>query len=306
MQILIAIIPVLVLLMLGMLINKYQVIDSHGMEAIKTIDINVFIPFVLFHALGTATYNAPAGWILLVMMAVLLISLGVGVYLKPWMDADLRDHFPFLIAGFEGGLIGYPLYMVLMGPGLLHNIATIDIANCIFAWVVFMPFLTATTKGSLSIKEILGVALRATPLYGIVLGIIAGWSGLLPALIASQVGDLYLATINMLSAPVSALILVYVGYTLKFDKKVLAAALRTTAIRAVLQALLLVISFGVLSRFITDRAMLIGIGLYAFLPPMFLGAVYAKDEENAAYAATTSSLFFLVSITAFTVLAIYK
>ena len=306
MQILIAIMPVLVLLFLGVLINKFQVIDAHGMEALKTIDINVFIPFVLFHALGTATYDTTAGLILIVMMAVLLISLGIGYLLKPAITPDLRGHFPFLMGGYEGGLIGYPLYIVLMGVGFLHNIATIDIANCIYAWLVLMPLLTVANKGSVTSKEILETAVKATPLYGIVLGIFFGMTGWLPALINSQFGGLYTAIINMLSAPVSALILVYVGYSLKFDQKVLTAALKSVVIRVVTQAILLAGSFAILSRFITDRAMLIGLGLYAFLPPMFLGAIYAKDKENAAYASTSTSLYFVVSITAFVVLAFIK
>ena len=110
----------------------------------------------------------------------------------------------------------------------------------------------------------------------------------------------------MVSAPVSALILVYVGYSLKFDRKVLTAAIKTTGIRVVTQAILLVGSFWILSHVVTDRAMLIALGLYAFLPPMFLGAIYAKDEENAAYASTTSSIYFIVTIIAFVVLAIIK
>ena len=306
MQILIVIVPVIVLLVLGVLINRFQLIDAHGMESLKTIDINVFIPFVLFHALGTARYDATAGWILIVMMAVLLISLGIGYMLKPAIDPDLRGHFPFLMGGYEGGLIGYPLYIALMGAGLLHNIATIDIANCIYAWVVLMPLLTVANKGSVTAKEILETAVKATPLYGIVLGILFGMTGWLPTLINSQFGGLYSAIINMLSAPVSALILVYVGYSLKFDQKVLTAALRSVGMRVVTQSILLTGSFAFLSRFITDRAMLIGLGLYAFLPPMFLGAIYAKNEENAAYASTSTSLYFVVSVTAFMVLAFLK
>lgn len=306
MQILIAVLPVFVLLVLGFMINKFQVIDAKGMEAIKMIDINVFMPFVLFHALATATYNSIAGWLFLVIAGVLAVSTILGYLLRPAIDKDLRGHFPFLMGGFEGGLIGYPLYMALMGPALLHNIATIDIANCLYAWVALMPLLTASNKGSVTAKEIINIAIYATPLWGILLGIVAGFTGLIPMLLNSQFGPVYTSVMNMVSAPVSALILVYVGYSLKFDRKVLTAAFKTTGIRMATQAVLLVVSYFILSNIITDKAMMIALGLYAFIPPMFLGAIYAKDEENAAYASTTSSLYFFVTITAFVVLAFIK
>jgi malate permease and related proteins len=200
-----AVLPVFIMLMVGVISRKYQIIDRNGIAGVKKIAANLLLPFVLFNALGTASYNAVTALVFVVMFTGILISLLAGYLLKPIIAENVRNHLPFMVSGFEAGMFGYPLYIALVGAQHLHTIAIIDIANCIFAFTIYIGLMTASEKGSGSAKELTQSALHAPAFYGIVLGIIFGVTNLLHRLIASPFGNLYSSSINMFIAPVSAL-----------------------------------------------------------------------------------------------------
>ena len=193
-----------------------------------------------------------------------------------------------------------------MGIQQLHNIATIDIANCIYAFTIYLGLMTASEKKAGSPKELLKSALQAPAMYGVLFGIIFGVTKILQGLINSPFGSLYTTTINMFIAPVSALILISVGYTLEFNHNVLSAAAKTAGLRLIVQSILLVSVWSILRHFISDQAMLIALLLYMFLPPQFISAIYTNNEEKMMYASTTTSLYMAISITAFIFLAMLQ
>ncbi len=306
MAVLTAVLPVVLMLLVGGICNKYQIIDRNGIVGIKKLITNLLLPFVLFNALGTATYTVTTAWIILVMFLSILLSLMMGYLLKPLLPETVRSHVPFLVSGFEGGMMGYPLYIALMGIQQLHNIATIDIANAMYAFTVYLGLMMASEKGSSSARDLLQAALHAPAMYGVVFGILFGVTGLLRLLLQSPWGSLYTATISMLITPVSALILISVGYTLEFDREVVGAALKTAGLRLAVQSVLLAIVWLILRDFLTDPAMLAALLLYAFLPPQFISAIYTTNEAKMKYASTMTSLYMVVPISALILLAVYR
>lgn len=303
MDVLTIVLPVFVMLALGMTCCRLKLISREGMDGIKLLATNIMLPVVLVDALGTAEYNTTTLLILVVMFVQLLIALFAGYLLRPVIGGSGK-YLPFLTASFEGGMMGYPLYMAICGTAMLSNIATLDMANCIFTFTVYLTLITAAGKGKSTGKDLLHTVLRAPAMYGVAIGILLGVTGLLPKLASSSVGGIYSALVSMITTPVSALILLCVGYDLQMDKRVLAAAGKSAVIRLVLQAVLLVGVWAILSRFVTEREMLIAIVLYAFMPPCFMSPLYAVEEKDKAYTSTTISLYTLISIAAFTVLTV--
>ncbi|MBM6828369.1 AEC family transporter [Anaerotignum lactatifermentans] len=303
MEVLSIVLPVFVMLALGMTCSRMKLISREGMDGIKLLATNIMLPVVLVDALGTAEYNATTLLILIVMFVQLLIALGAGYLFRPLVGGSGK-YLPFLTASFEGGMMGYPLYMAICGTAMLSNIATLDMANCIFTFTVYLALITATGKGKNSGRELLNTVLHAPAMYGVAIGMILGVTGILPKVAASSVGGIYSALVSMITTPVSALILLCVGYDLQLDRRVLTAAGKSAAIRLVLQAVLLAGVWLILSRFVTEREMFIAIVLYAFMPPCFMSPLYAVDERDKAYTSTTISLYTLISIAAFTVLTV--
>ena len=293
MNVLAIVLPVFCMLGLGMAANRFGWISRAGMDGIKLVATNIMLPVVLVDALGMAEYNKVTLLLLAVMLVQLFIATGAGYLLRP-----------FLAATFEGGMMAYPLYIALCGSEMLSNIAALDMANCIFTFTVYLALITATGKGKSGGGQLLSTVLRAPAMYGVVLGILLGVTGILPKIAGSRVGDVYSSLISMITTPVSALILLCVGYDLKLDHRVLSSAGKSAAIRLVLQGVLLMGVWFVLRNFVAEQEMKIAVFLYAFMPPCFMSPLYAVREKDKVYTSTTISLYTILSIIAFTILSV--
>lgn len=230
MNVLAIVLPVFCMLGLGMAANRFGWISRAGMDGIKLVATNIMLPVVLVDALGMAEYNKVTLLLLAVMLVQLFIATGAGYLLRPLVGGSQGRYLPFLTATFEGGMMAYPLYIALCGSEMLSNIAALDMANCIFTFTVYLALITATGKGRSGGGQLLSTVLRAPAMYGVVLGILLGVTGILPKIAGSRVGDVYSSLISMITTPVSALILLCVGYDLKLDRsagQVFAAGRRT-------------------------------------------------------------------------------
>ncbi len=302
MEVVAIILPVFVMLGLGMSANRFHWVTREGLDGIKLLATNVMLPVVLVNALGTAQYQFSTLLIVGVMLLQLFVALGVGYLARPLIGAQGR-YLPFLTSTFEGGMMGYPLYIALCGSAMLFHIAALDMANCIFTFTVYLTLITATGQKNSEKRQLLHTILHAPAMYGVVLGILLGVTGILPRLVASQAGDVYTSLIDMITTPVSALILFCVGYDLQLDRSVLSAAVKSAFLRLLLQGILLVCVWFVIRRFATEQEMMIALVLYAFMPPCFMSPLYAVSAEDKAYTSTTISFYTLISIAAFTVIS---
>ena len=297
MNVLAIVLPVFCMLGLGMAANRFGWVSRAGMDGIKLVATNIMLPVVLVDALGMAEYNKVTLLLLAVMLVQLFIATGAGYLLRPLVGGSQGRYLPFLTATFEGGMMAYPLYIALCGSEMLSNIAALDMANCIFTFTVYLALITATGKGRSGGGQLLSTVLRAPAMYGVVLGI-------LPKSAGSRVGDVYSSLISMITTPVSALILLCVGYDLKLDHRVLSSAGKSAAIRLVLQGVLLMGVWFVLRNFVAEQEMKIAVFLYAFMPPCFMSPLYAVREKDKVYTSTTISLYTILSIIAFTILSV--
>lgn len=303
MDILAIVVPVFLILGLGMLCGRRNLIDRDGMEGIKQLATGFLLPVVLLNALGTAEYSRSTLLLVGAMLLVLTAGLLAGYLCRPALR-QRGAYLPFLTTTYEGGMMAYPLYISLCGTAALSNIAALDMANCIFTFTVYLALITATGQGRCSGQELLRAVLHAPAMYGVAAGILLGATGLLPALLASPAGPVYQAAVDMLTTPVSALILFCVGYDLRLDRQVLAAAGLTALLRLVLQTVLLAMVWFLLGSLFTVREQEIALVLYLYMPPCFMAPLYARGADHKAYASTALSLYTLVSLAAFTVITV--
>lgn len=301
MEILAIVLPVFLILGLGMLCGRLGLIAREGMEGIKQLATSFLLPVVLVNALGTAEYSPATLLLVGVMLLVLTAALLAGYLLRPLLGGR-GAYLPFLTTTYEGGMMAYPLYIALCGAGALSNIAALDMANCVFTFTVYLALITATGQGRCSGRDLLHTVLRAPAMYGVALGILLGVTGLLPTLLASPAAPVYQAAIDMLTTPVSALILFCVGYDLRLDRQVLSAAGLTALFRLLLQTTLLAVVWFLLSPLFAVREQQIALVLYLYMPPCFMAPLYAQGENHKAYASTALSLYTLLSLVAFTLI----
>lgn len=310
MQVIEVVFPVLAMIALGIMCRRMHFISREGIDNIKFLVTKIVLPVAIFHALGTVEYSVRT-WILIgIMLVMLVVSFGIGFLLKPFMPEPYKKYLPFMVSVYEGGMMAYPLFANLCGQENLSQIALLDIAGLLFGFSIYMGLLEQVEngktqmQGSEKVKLLVKDAMRNPAFIAALLGIIVGVSGLLDKLIASGAGNVYLETESMITAPLSSIILLVVGYDLAPDVKLIGPCIRTILLRVILQAVMIGGVLAAAHRLVgIDSIMGIAIISYMSAPATFSMQSFLKSEEGSSYAATTNSLYCLVSIGVYAILA---
>ena len=305
MRVLEIILPVFVMLILGMVCRKRRLLTKGGIDNMKMLVTNIMLPVAIFHALATADYSLETGKLVGIMFVMLLLSFGMGFVLRPFMDDKYRKYLPFMVSVYEGGLMAYPLYTSLCGQENLSQIAVLDIAGLLFGFSIYMGMLGQVENGEkVNVKQLCMSALRTPAFIASVLGIIAGLSKVVVRLIDSPLGGTYLAVEEILTTSVTAIILIVVGYSMELTPELIRPCLKTIFMRAMVQTIMAVGVLFAVHRFIGNKMLLdLAIITYMSAPATFSMQTFLKKEEGSAYVSTTNSMYCMVSILVYVILA---
>ena len=306
MEVLEIVLPVLAMIILGILCRKWKLLDQSGVNNMKTLVTNIMLPVAIFHALATAEYSGKIGILVLIMFVMLLISFGAGFWMKRFMDEPYKKYLPFLVCIYEGGMMAYPLYTSLCGSENLSQIAVLDIAGLLFGFSIYMGMLGQVEDGGkIDVKKLFSSAIRTPAFIASVLGIIAGLSKIIIILLDSPFGGVYQSVENILTTSVTAIILLVVGYSMELNANLLKPCITTILIRMILQGVMMAgVLFAVHSLVGDSQIVNLAIITYMSSPATFSMQTFMKDEEGSAYVSTTNSMYCLVSILVYIILAV--
>ena len=285
MNVLEIVLPVLVMIVVGMLCRKWKILTRDGINNMKVLVTNVMLPVAIFHALATAEYNKETGILILIMFVMLVVSFGLGFLLKPFLKGTYQKYLPFMVSVYEGGLMAYPLYTSLCGSENLSRIAVLDIAGLLFGFSVYMGMLGQVENGEkIDVKKLFFSALK-TP--------------------DSPFGGVYQSVENILTTSVTAIILLVVGYSMELNAKLLKPCIATIILRVLLQAVMIAGVLVAVHYLVgDDRLVNLAIISYMSAPATFSMQTFMKDEEGSAYVSTTNSMYCLVSILVYIIMAV--
>lgn len=304
-KILEVILPILVMASLGAVCRATGFLSRETVEQLKKLITKIILPTAIFHALATAEYNAGVAIVVGVMFLMILVTFGVGFLLRRFLPDPYRKYVPFMVSVYEGGLIAYPLYANLCGAENLSRIAMLDIPGLLFGFSIYMGLLQELESGvKPSAKTLVRDAVRNPAFIASVLGVICGLTGIIRRLIASPAGILYTGVESLVTAPMTAMILLVVGYGIKPEMSLVCPCLKTILLRIAVQGTAMVPTMLVLRALIPgDQLLILAVILYMSAPATFSMQSFLKGEQESAYAATTSSLYCLVSILVYVVAA---
>ena len=115
-EVLRTVLPVAVMLFFGILCRKKRLISREGINALKSIVVNITLPAVLLHAFASTTYSLMDVVIPVVMFLLCLAAWALGKFSGRLLG--LKSKFvPYLTTGFEAGMLGYALFHMLFGAG---------------------------------------------------------------------------------------------------------------------------------------------------------------------------------------------
>ena len=291
--------PVFVMLGLGMLCRRKDILSREGLSSMKTFAVNITLPAVMFSAFATAQYSAKSMMIPLVIFALCVLSLVLGFVFCRLLGISGRLS-PYLSAGFEAGMLGYALFALLFPGEGSAAFAIIDLGQVLFVFTLYKALLAG--KGGL--KGVVSEAMHAPTVWAILIGIALGSSGLYRALEPVGVSRVLDAVAGFIAAPTSAVILLTIGYDLlpeeiQFTKTARLAALRIGVGGAGLAAALLI------NRFLLGGLMHTGALVLMFtLPPPYVLPVFADVEEERTDISSALSVLTLISLLLFMVMTI--
>ena len=136
MEVLRTVLPVVVMLLIGMLCRRRKLISREGINALKSVVVNITLPAVLLNAFATTRYTFMDVAIPLLMFLVCLAAWALGRWLGRLMKLPSR-FVPFLTTGFEAGMLGYALFNMLYGAGRTAEFARIDLGQVLFVFTVY-------------------------------------------------------------------------------------------------------------------------------------------------------------------------
>ena len=291
--------PVFVMLLLGVICRRKNILSREGVRDMKTFAVNITLPAVMFSAFATAQYSAKNMMIPLVIFSLCVLSLAMGFALCRALAIPGRLS-PYLSAGFEAGMLGYALFALLFPGEGSAAFAIIDLGQVLFVFTLYKALLAG--RGGL--RGVMAEAAHAPTVWAIAAGIAVGASGLYEALAPSGVRGNQDAAAGFVAAPTSAVILLTIGYDLVPEALALKRTVRLVALRLVVAAAALAIAVTA-NRFLLGGVMHTGaLALMLTLPPPYVLPVFADVENERADISSALSVLTLLSLALFMVLAV--
>ena len=299
--------PVLVMIILGILCRKWKLLNKNGIDSMKALVTNIMLPVAIFHALATSDYGAETAKLVGIMFIMLVVSFGIGFLTKPLMTENYCKYLPFMVSVYEGGSMAYPLYTSLCGQENLSQIAVLDIAGLLFGFSIYMGMLGQTENGEkINVKNLAVSAVKTPAFIASVLGIIAGLTGVIKLLLASPAGGIYTSVESILTTALTAIILIVVGFSMELTPELFRPCVRTIVMRIVLQAVMIVCVLLAVHSFIGSNKLLdLAVITYMSAPATFSMQTFLKREDGSAYVSTTNSLYCIVSVVVYMILAFF-
>lgn len=293
------VLPVFLALAVGMLCRKKEILSREGVDALKTVAVNLTLPFVLFDAFAGAEYSLQTMVqpVLVFLICCVTLALGFGVIRFSGVSSRLA---PFLASGFEAGMLGYALFVMLFPQESVSRFAVLDLGQTLFVFTVYKVLLS----GKRDVRAMGRDMLTSPVLWAVFLGVAVGASGLYARLHQWGVGAVADSVTGFMAAPTGVIILLAVGYDLVPKeipwKRMGGFVLMRLGVMALALVGLIALNRTVLGGVIFEGAAV----LMFILPPPYVIPVFADEPGERAQISSALSALTLATVVLFGVMSI--
>src|SRR5690606_6869443 len=278
--------------------------SEHAIDDLRKIVVNLALPSVLFVSFLNIEMQANY-LVVFVLVAALCVAMYLfGVALRRRLNVP-HPYFPFLMTGFEYGMLGVSLFGSAYGLENIGYIAVADLGHELFIWFVFLALLLMTREGHTSPAQLAGSFFRSPVILAILAGIALNLLGAADVLAEQPVTGGVLATLDFLSALTIPLILVIVGYGIRLDREGLRDAALVIGVRLAILIPLALLVNAVIVRGLLDLERPFEIALFTLfvLPPPFIVPLYMRQDlpDEKRYVNNVLMLYTVVSLAIFSI-----
>ena len=291
--------PVFLALGLGAFCRKGNFLTREGVDALKKVVLNITLPAVLLNAFATAEYSLQTITLPVLVFVLCCVALGLGVVIIRISGMKSRLA-PYLAAGFEAGMLGYALFVLLFPEVSSSRFAILDLGQTLFVFTLYKILLSGKTDW-----KAIGKDMATTPiLWAVLAGVLLGATGLYKALENCGVSGILDAATDFVSAPTGMIILLTVGYDLVLSQIPWKKTAGLIAMRLVVMAVILAVAI-VLNRFVLGNVMFEGaMVLMCLLPPPYVIPVFADEPQERVQIASALSALTLMTMVLFAVYSV--
>ena len=288
--------PVFLALGLGMLCRSRNFLTREGIDALKKVVLNLTLPFVLLNAFATAEYSAAALILPLMMFGICCLALALGFLIIRLTGMKSRLA-PFLASGFEAGMLGYALFVLLFPEESVSHFALPDIGQTLFVFTLYKVLLS----GKRDVKAIAKDMATTPILWAVLAGVLIGATGLYGMMQKYHISGILDASTSFLSAPTGMIILLTVGYDLVIRdipwKKTGGLIAMRLVVMAVCLGVMILLNRTILNGMLFEGAAV----LMVLLPPPYVIPVFADEPSERVQIASALSALTLVTMVLFAV-----
>ena len=201
------VLPILFLISLGYWTRQKQFLSESTVDELRKIVVNLALPAVLF----TSFLHIELKSAYFVIFALTFVLAGLLFMLGRFLKKRLAirfAYFPFLLTGFEYGMLGVSLFGAAYGLEQIGYIAVADLGHEIFIWFVFLPLLLIQRDGAQKPADIAKAFLSAPVVIAILASLIFNVLGGQTWLYDLPITGAIMATLNFLGYLVVPLILI--------------------------------------------------------------------------------------------------
>jgi malate permease and related proteins len=298
-QIINRVLPIVLLILLGSWLRRRKFLSAGTIDDLRKLVVNLALPSVLFVTFLQIELKPSYLVVFGMIFALCVALLGLGFVLKGRFAAQ-REYFPFLMTGFEYGMLGVSLFGGAYGLEKLGTIAVLALGHEIFIWFVFLAFLLTKRDGIQDSRQLFGAFFKSPVILAILAGIFFNLLGIQELLRQAPVSGALMTVLQFLGSLVVPLILLIVGYSIQFDRQGVRAALPTVLLRlSVLLPLALGMNYFVIRGWLgLEPIFEAALFTLLVLPPPFIIPLYMRPElvEEKHYVNNVLALYTLFSI----------
>lgn len=305
MSLLQVILPVIVMLLIGMICREKKLISAEGVDGLQALVMNFTLPVSLFYTFYRASIRVDT---VIFPITFFVVTAG-GIFLGKLFCRIVREkdvYFPFALTGYEAGMLGYALFGILLGNDKITQFALMDIGHVLAIFTIYVAMVKSVGGSRQTAGEMIKSIFSTPVLIGILLGVVFSITGIGGWLERSSAGVLLGRICEFVAAPTSAVILVVIGYRMKFKgiawkkiSRVIGLRLMEQGIMAALVFLLFMTLGGICSEELT----LLSAAILMILPPPFVLPLYIDGEEKKEFYSSAISVYTLLSIIGFMILS---
>ena len=296
--------PVILTLLVGVLFREKKIISAEGANALQALVMNVALPVNLF----ANFYKTEISPDTLVFPATFFLVTAGGIFVGKLMCKLLKKedaYLPFLLTGYEAGMLGYALLGILLGSDKITTFAMIDMGHVLAIFTIYTAMAKSVGGESQSPKEMLKSIFTTPVLVAILIGIFFGFTGLGRIIDSTSFGPVLSNLCDFMSAPTSVAILIVIGYRLKFkgiDYKKISQAMVMRVILQLAFAAIVIALFKSLGGVFAEELTILSVIMMVILPPPYVLPLYIQEESRKEFYSSAISAYTLLSLIGFVVL----